>query len=172
MQAILWPKLLTGHWPFLHSVSLLRLYQLVSNNELTESRTDRGAAIVTYKLWKNSQRSRQGTRDGYRVELGDNLFSQVILIFVESAALYTINNLLYLILFATHSVIEAIFSTLVRVSTLYHASVSTFIFVGCTNREYNFQRHRLPHSSSSSLNTTRPAGSSNRQIRASDNSFG
>ena len=66
--------------------------------------------IVIYELWKKGHNA----KDGRNVQ--DNLFQRVIWICVESAALYSLNNLIYLILFACHSIVQAVFSTLVRYS--------------------------------------------------------
>jgi len=70
--------------------------------------------IITFELWKGGHQTKRNTKEGLfdDSEDGDGLFTRVLWIFVESAALYSLNNLIYLALFAGHSVVEGLFSSL------------------------------------------------------------
>lgn len=71
---------------------------------------------MAYELWQAGRAARQMTVDEYGIDTSKSLFQRVLLIFVESAALYSLNNLFFLIFFARRSLVEGIFSTLVSTS--------------------------------------------------------
>jgi len=73
--------------------------------------------IIASELWKRGHQSKghalnDDCSDYGSGDYGKSLFLRVLWIFVESAALYSLNNLIYLILFAAHTAIQPVFSTL------------------------------------------------------------